>query len=289
MTLTRALAAGLLLSAAVAAQNPQFEVASIRPSAEVFDRADVGLHISGAQMHISQFSLRDYVAMAYDTPVGQIVAPEWLAQTRFDISAKLPEGVPSDRLAEMIQRLLADRFALKAHKESKVFDVYALVVRKEGLKLPESTAKPSDPDAQPAPGTVNVGGSGSAAGVFLDFGGGSSFSLANNRVEFTRIAMTDIAQTLSRLLDRRVIDATGLAARYDLGFPLQPEEYQAVLIRSAINAGVTLPPQALRALDAMPNEPFSAALQKFGLALESRRAPLDIVIVDSISRRPTEN
>src|SRR5690349_14754381 len=113
MTLTRSLVCTAFLSAALAAQNAQFEVASIRPSAEAFDRADVGLHISGAQMHISQFSLRDYLAFAYNVPAGQIVAPEWLAQTRFDISAKLPDGVPSDRLPEMLQQLLADRFGLK--------------------------------------------------------------------------------------------------------------------------------------------------------------------------------
>jgi uncharacterized protein (TIGR03435 family) len=86
-----------------------------------------------------------------------------------------------------------------------------------------------------------------------------------------------------------VIDSTRLTGRYNMVFELTPEDYNGTLIRSAINAGVVLPPQALRVLDTASLDPFSRGLEKYGLSLESRRAPLDIVIVDSMRRTPTEN
>ena len=286
----KSIACATLVGVSLVAQSPrEFEVASIRPSEEQLDRANVGVHISGAQVHTTGLSLTDYVAMAYEVPVGRVTAPEGLAQARFDISAKVPDGASAAAVPEMMQRLLATRFELKAHREKKEFPVYALLVRKDGLKLKESAPdQPAAPGA-PAPGTVNAGGSGSAAGVFLNLGDGSSFTLAANRVEFTRALMSSVATTFSRLMDRPVVDATGLTGRYDLAFTLTPEDYSGVLIRSAINAGVVLPPQALRALEFASNDPFSLPLERFGLTLEPRRMPLDIVIVDSIRRTPTDN
>jgi len=278
-----------LLSVSLAAQaTPGFEVASIRPSAEQVERANVGVHISDAQVRISYFSLKDYIALAYELPFARIQAPDWLAQARFDIAGKLPDGVSSAGVPGMLQKLLADRFELKVHRESKEFQVYALVVRKEGLRLKESAKAPGEPDA-PATGAVNVAATGSAAGLAMDFGGGSTFTFANNHFEMRKATMADIAETLSRMMDRPVVDATGITGHYDLAFDLTPEEYNAVLIRSAVNSGVVLPPQALRLLDGAPSDSFSAALQTFGLTLEPRRAPLEIIVVDSMRRTPTDN
>jgi hypothetical protein len=80
-------------------------------------------------------------------------------------------------------------------------------------------------------------------------------------------------------MDRQVIDATGLTGQYDIAFDLTPEDYNAIVIRSGVNAGVVLPPQALRALDLAASDPFSGPLQKFGLTLGSRKAPLDLIVV----------
>ena len=219
-------------------------------------------------------------------PAPQITAPDWTAVARFDIAAKLPDGAAADQVPDMLQALLMSRFELQAHRETKEFPVYALGVAKGGARLQESA--PST-EAPVRAGTVNVAASGSSAGVDIDLGGGSSFSLANNRVEIRRSTTTVMATTLTRLADRPVVDATGLTGTYDLTIDFTPEDYQAVMIRSALNAGVVLPPQALRALDLGSGNPFANGLQKFGLTLESRKAPLDVIVVDSLRRTPLEN
>jgi uncharacterized protein (TIGR03435 family) len=278
------------LSAAPAAQNAaahlEFEVASIKPSPEQIERASIGVRISGSQVRISSLTLKDYVAMAHRVPAGQITGPDWIAQERFDIAAKLPDGASSDQVPEMLQALLSNRFQLQVHHDSKEFPVYVLSVAKGGPKLQESAPRA---EAPARPGTVNVAASGSSAGVDVDMGGGSSFSLGNNKLEIRRATTTVMAATLTRVVDRPVLDMTDLKGTYDLTLDLTPEDYQAVLIRSALNAGVVLPPQALRAIDLGSSDPFAGPLQKFGLALESRKAPLDVVVVDSMRKTPLDD
>ncbi len=95
--------------------SPAFEVASVRPSPEQLGPAayaSVGVHISGSQVRISYLALRDYLSIAYRLPVGQVEGPDWIAQARFDIAAKLPDGSSSSQVPEMLQALLADRFLL---------------------------------------------------------------------------------------------------------------------------------------------------------------------------------
>ncbi len=284
----RGIVCSLLLSVVVAGQaRPEFEVASIRPSSEQTTQVNVGLHISGSQVRIAYMSLKDYIGIAYRVRTGQIAGPDWIAQERFDIAAKIPDGALSDQVPEMLQTLLADRFQLKIHRDSKEFPVYALAVAKSGLKLQESAT--SAGAATDSPAIVNVTASGSGAGIAADLGGGSFFSLANNRIEIKKMTMTALANILTRFLDRAVVDMTGLTGTYDLTLDLTPEDYVAMLIRSALNAGVVLPPQALRALDGASGDPLSSPLQKFGLAFESRKASLDVIVVDSMQKTPTEN
>src|SRR5665213_1761467 len=111
-----------------AATPIEFEVASIKPSPEQIERASIGVRISGSQVRISSLTLKDYIGMAYRLPAGQINAPGWIAQERFDIAAKLPDGASSSQVPEMLQALLASRFELRVHHDSKEFPVYALTV-----------------------------------------------------------------------------------------------------------------------------------------------------------------
>src|SRR5947208_14535718 len=88
-------------------------------------------------MPISELLIRAYRIKPY-----QLSGPEWMRKQRFDIMAKTPEGASAERLPEMLQTLLADRFKLTIHRETKDLPVYALVVGKNGIKL-----EPSAPDA----------------------------------------------------------------------------------------------------------------------------------------------
>jgi uncharacterized protein (TIGR03435 family) len=272
----------ILLVGAVFAQS-QFEVASVRPSAQTPEgKVNVGVHIDGAQVRVVALSLRDYLAIAYRTKANRISGPDWTASERFDISATLPADSTTAQLPEMFQALLADRFQLKLHTEKKEFSVYALLLGKGPLKLKETA-----PDS--ANGTVDIAASGSAAGVAINLGNGSSISFVPNRFEAKRLTMEQFASSLERFADRPIVDMTGLMGQYDLAFEIPPDEYQPMLIRSAVYAGVSLPPQALRLLDTSSPAALGDAMQQVGLKLEARKAPLDVLVIDDALKTPTAN
>lgn len=278
----------ILLACPAFAQS-QFEVASIRPSAPTpGGQVNVGVHIDGAQVRVVALTLRDYLGVAYRMKVAMISGPGWTGSERFDISATLPAGSTTDRLPEMFQALLADRFHLKVHTEKKEFPVYALLVGKDPLKLKESPPDP-DSDKDEPKGTVNVAAGGSAAGVSVNLGHGASWSFVPNRFEAKKLTMEQFAANLERFADRPIVDMTGLKGQYDLGFDVNPEDYRPMLIRSAIYAGVVLPPAAMRVLDGNSSAALGDALQQVGLKLEARKAPLDVLVIDDALKTPTAN
>jgi uncharacterized protein (TIGR03435 family) len=273
-----------VLCATLAAQSsPRFDVASIKSSAEQGTADAVGLRITGSQVRITSLSLRDYIAMAYSTRPAQVIVADWAAQERFDIAGNLPDGASRDQVPAMLQALLADRFQLKAHTEQREFPVYALTVSRNGLKI---TGTPVDPSAAPA--AVEAGGGGGPNGLSLKVGQGT-FSLANNKVDVQSMTMPELANILSRLTDRTVLDQTALTDRFTFSLDLSPQDYQAALIRAGLANGVVLPPQALRFLDTMPANVLGPYFEQTGLQLDGRRAPLDVIVVDSVAKEPTAN
>jgi uncharacterized protein (TIGR03435 family) len=92
---------------------------------------------------------------------------------------------------------------------------------------------------------------------------------------------------LTRFLDRPVVDMTNLKGSYDLTLDLTPEDRMVMLIRSAVAAGVVLPPQALALLDTGSNASLNDALRKIGLTLVARRAPLEVLVIDEMQKIPT--
>jgi len=93
---------------------------------------------------------------------------------------------------------------------------------------------------------------------------------------------------LERFTDRPVMDLTDLKGLYDFEFSVTPEEMQTMMIRAAIAAGVQLPPQALRLLDNGGN-PILDTVEQVGLKLESRRMPVEVIVVDQVQKTPTDN
>jgi uncharacterized protein (TIGR03435 family) len=292
MSITELAVRMLMVTLVWAAQStrPAFEVASIRPSANAQRQAVAAAgQTDGAQFRIGGLTIKDYISMAYAVKLNQISGPDWITTDRFDIAATLPDGARQDQVPIMMQTLLEDRFELKTHREKKDLPVYALRVASGGLKMTEVLPDPgvelSDPKA---PQTFTRQGSG--RGIFLDLGQGSSFNFANNRFEGKKITMAALAGMLERFLDRPVVDLTNVNGSYDVAFDLSPEDYRVMLIRAATAAGLIMSPDSLRMLDASPT-PASLfdGLAKFGLKLEAHRAPLDVLVVDSIRRTPTEN
>src|SRR5262249_37158039 len=188
------------------------------------------------QVRITYLSLKDYIGIAYRLRINQVVGPDWLASQRFDIAAKLPDNAARADVPEMLQTLLADRFQMKAHRDMKEFPVYILDVAKTGLKLTQ-TASEGEVITDDT-GAVNVAAGGSDAGVFINFGQGSYFTLGRTAVEAKKLTMSRFADMLSRFLDRPVVDMTHLKGAYDLTLDLSPEDRTAMLVRSAVAAGV---------------------------------------------------
>jgi len=247
------------------------------------------MHLDGAQVRFNSYSLREYLARAYGTKSKMITGPDWTASETFDISATLPPGSTPTQVPEMLQALLAERFQVKLHKERKDFPVYVLLAGKGPLKLQESPPDPNADKEEPK-GTASVAASGSEAGVGVNLGHGSSYSLVNNRFEAIRLTMAQFTSNLERFADRPIVDMTGLAGQYDFAFDVTPEDYRGMIMRAALQAGVNLPPEAMRFLDgASSGAGLGDALQQVGLKLEARKAPLDVLVIDDALKTPTAN
>jgi uncharacterized protein (TIGR03435 family) len=268
--------------------NPKFEVASVRPSQPTgTERVDVGVHVDGAQVRILALPMRDYIARAYRLKLYQVNGPDWLTSERFDVNAKLPAGSTPDQIPEMLQSLLEERFQIKLHREKKDLPVYALIIGKPPLKIQESAPDPAAP--APSKGTANVTATGSAAGVSVDLGNGSYYTFNNGKFEAKKVTMDMLARQLERYVDRPIIDMTDLKAIYDVSFAVTTEDYQTMLIHVAVNAGMMFPPQVLQLLDNSSIASLMDGLQQLGLKLDARKAPLDVLVVDQLSKTPTEN
>jgi uncharacterized protein (TIGR03435 family) len=142
------------------------------------------------------FSLRQLITAAYGIRDHQLTGgPGWIGSDRFDVVGKPEKPVDVKALQSMLQALLADRFHLTIHRETREMPVYFLVVAKGGAKLRES-----------APGSV---GTGQSAGI-------GWFKASSNRID-------DLAQTLAGLVSRSVIDKTGLTGQYDFRLDYAPD------------------------------------------------------------------
>jgi uncharacterized protein (TIGR03435 family) len=263
---------------AVFAQS--FEVASIKPAAPVQgsrimigSRGGPGTADPG-QMTFTNASIEDLIESAYNVKSYQITGPAWLESARFDVIARVPAGTTKEQSRIMMQNLLADRFKLVVHHSSKEASVYALVVAKGGLKLKESAN-----ETAAAPGTV-------PGGMTMMIAPGGKMRMAA-----TGTTIAKFLDALGMQLDRPIIDATGLTGKYDITLDFAPDP--AILQAKMAAMGVAPPPGLVQ--DSGTQDPngaatiFSALPDQLGLRLEARKGPVDLLVVDSVQKTPTEN
>ena len=300
-----------------------FEVATIRPakmptqSDVVSGKMHVGMKTDAARVDIGFMSLNDLICAAYKVKAYQISGPDWMGSftERFDVLAKMPDGTTKDQVPEMLQALLAERFKLAIHHDSKERPVYALVVGKSGSKLKESAPDPPAPAAaekadavpgEPAPESAppkdaapqmkfrtNGDGSGTATVRGPDGPAKMTFGPNGMHMEFEKMTMARLAETLSPFLDKPVLDMTELKGNYQVALDLALEDLKNV----ARKFGAAMP-GAAPSSDAgkLPSDAVSdpsgsvfATVQQLGLKLEPRKLPLDLIVVDHIEKTPTEN
>jgi uncharacterized protein (TIGR03435 family) len=280
--------ATLLAAAALCAQPKsrlEFEVASVKQlPADADPTMPAGVHIDGAQIHIGRLAMKEFLRMAYQVKFYQIAGPDWIASQRYDISAKIPDGVTpdADNLGAMLQALLADRFHIKVHREQRDLPVYALITQPGGSKMTKVD------DGAPPAKAFQVKAQGGASGVNIAYGPDSYFKFGDLKIEGRKLPMLYFVDVLGRFCDKPVVDMTDLQGRYDMDVPLSQTDYQSMLIRAGISAGVTMPPEALRFLETADSS-LSFALKPLGLKLDSRKAPIEVVVVDSVLKQPTDN
>jgi uncharacterized protein (TIGR03435 family) len=288
MAVARCLLLTLLSSIAALGQappaRPEFEVASVKKSAPAAPgQVNIGVHIDGAMVRYNTLPMRSYIRMAYRVNDYQVLGPDWLGTENFDIAAKLPEGATRAQLPEMIQSLLAERFKLVLHRDKKEFAVYALVVAKNGPKLKESPSDSSVEASPAAKGTVDVNVTTGRGGGVVDMGNGSTIGYSRDRLEAKKVTVSALAVAVERLVDRPVLDMTGIAGNYDFSLEYSWDELRS-LVRTSSGGVTELPANP----DAPGNSIFTS-VAAFGLRLEPRKAPIEVVVVDRIERTPTEN
>ena len=235
--------------------NPEFEVATIKPATP--DRPGKAFMVRGRQFSTINTTLNDLITFAYGIHAKQITGgPAWLETEKFDLAAQPGgEGQPNDKQWKaMVQKLLADRFHLTFHRDKKELSVYAIVIGKNGPKLTKSESTSSLP------------------GLF--FRGLGNLPVIN-------ATMADFAGVMQgAVLDRPVVDQTGLAGRWDFTLLWTPDEFQFG------GAGAKLPPPANNA--AAPPDLFTAFQEQLGLKLESTKAQAEVFVIERVAK-PTEN
>lgn len=313
-----------------------FDVATVRVSAplntaklmaqmQAGQMPNFGAHLDGLRAEYNYMTMQQLIVFAYKVKPYQIVGPDWLTTEHYDITARLPEGSSKDDAPEMLKTLLADRFKLTAHMESKDLAVYALVVGKDGPKLKDSPENPPlDENAPLKPGemkqdlpdgpaiitgsptsgqaTVNMG----ERGVFTEKVNMQSQTIA---IDGKGVAMPGFVDMVNQIMQiggpgsKLVVDQTGLKGHYEVSLELSIADLVAAARRNGMDMAPPPPPAAPGSLPDRAAGSASEAsdpgggggstvthsLEKLGLRLESSKAPVEQLIIDHADKTPTEN
>jgi uncharacterized protein (TIGR03435 family) len=266
-----------------------FEAASIEPFPEgspIMMSGCVGGPGSGdpGRIHCEYTTLTMLLTRAYLVKNQQIAGPSWMDSVHFNIIAKLPAGATKEQVPAMFRNVLADRFKVVLHHETRLLPAYSLTVSKTGIKMKESgsPAAPSANGTPPPGGKLPIGDdsfpilrpSSYASGPIVLYRQGRARLQASN----TTAAM--LAEALSRQLDRVVVDETGLTGRYDMTLYWTPDAGEpGGSQREAASNDPSAPEANL----------FAAIERQLGLKLVSKKVECDTIVIDRAERKPTEN
>lgn len=240
--------------------NPGFDVVTIKPSQP--GARGKGFGYQGTHFRTFNTNMNDLVAFAYGLHAKQIVgAPDWFGTDLFDIDGKPDvEGQPSlHQMETMVQKLLPDRFALKFHHEQRELSVYIVTVAPGGPKMTKTTAGPNDPQG-------------------FGFRGLGDLVVRNmNMKEFA-------SWMQSGVMDKPVVDHTGLTDKYDFTLKWTPDDSQFVQFRGV--TGPVTPPAGDN-----PNAPpslYTAMPEQTGLKIEAGKAMDEVIVIDHVEK-PSAN
>jgi uncharacterized protein (TIGR03435 family) len=317
--------ASALAQTPAADKSPTFDVASIKPAqpptpdgqGRIFMRGPSGGPGTKDPGRISYpyMTLKQVLMIAYDVKNYQITGPGWLDTERFDISATMPPDTTKEQFHVMLQSLLAERFKMAVHRETKELPMYSLIVNKGGAKMKESapTTTAVESDGPPAPpplpqGPPKIGPDGFPVLPNLNAGRPGMFMMmmpGRARLNASQQTMQDLANRLTGQLNRPVIDNTGLTAKYDFILTYAPDPNEGpgrggpgigglmVAVGRGPGPGGPGPgpgPDSTVIPEGEAPQPLFGALQsQLGLKLEPKKGDVEIVVIDKMEKTPTEN
>jgi len=249
-----------LLRLACFGQTAGFEAASIKPAAPVEGHQQYHMTVTAdpGRITFGNASLTDLIRTAYGVSAFQVKGPEWMATQKFDVMVKLPDGSSREQVPEMLRALLTARFRLAAHHAQEVLPGVAMVVAKGGPKLTAAAAE------------------GERSGWSRSFTADGTM-----HVEAKAMSMRALADLVASFLAYPVVDMTGVSGEYDLGLDFSPED----LVKGSNAAGVI----DRESQNDQTGSSVPASLKRVGLRLESRKLPLEVIVVDRLEKVPSEN
>lgn len=297
---------------AAPAAGPAFEVASVRPAAQI-DQAVIfaglragkrpeEMHIETDRATFKYMSLKQLIAYGYKVRAYQVSGPDWTTTDRFDIVAKLPDGASKDDVPAMLQALLDDRFKLTAHLETKDHPVLGLMLGKNGSKMKEVPEAPAlDETAELKPGQTKVDSVEGAMILTRNPDGSTTYNMGTRGkmtlrvngdagtmdLEGTAMTMKGLASILTTLgggSGRQVVDMTGLKGTYEVKVVFGLQELTASLRDSGIDI-----PGGPGSNDPSGNSTVADALNSLGLKMQGTHAPVEQLVIDHVEKLPTEN
>jgi uncharacterized protein (TIGR03435 family) len=273
---TAVIVLALLAAVAALAQAPEpaaFEIASVKPSAP--DGKDVTISgFAPSQFTVRNARLDQIVSYAYSTlDVQRIVGgPEWIRSDRFDIAARYPAGYSSSHVQEMLRGLLADRFKLRLHSETKQEGIYALVLARRDRRLGAQLRR-TDVDCAALVAALAESGqtlSSPQPGRRTPCTGIQSLRGRSRAITASAITIAQLAEMLATASGRDVVDRTNLTGGFDVDLQWRHDVADAPVTQTnapAADNGVSL---------------FTAVQEQLGLRLEARRGPVQFLVIDYV-------
>lgn len=287
----RCFAVAALISHSAPAQGPGFEVTVIKPSLPTSQalpllmqgKLRVGISIDKARVDMEFVTLTDLITEAFSVKPHQISGPDWLSMERFDIQAKLPDSASEDQIPRMLQALLAERFGMKSHVESRTLSGFALIAGKTGPKLKLSTLPDPEPRAlttlTPSAGGKLTSSSGPAGPVQM------TMEPNGIRLVMLRTKLSGLADLLTSIVGKPVADRTGLTDYYEIPLDIPREDVQ--IVARALGMGGPAPASD-SAAEPGGGSMFSA-VEQLGLRLDSGKQQIQTLVIDHIEKSPTAN
>jgi uncharacterized protein (TIGR03435 family) len=239
----------------IAVHGQVFEAASIKPNNT--GKPGSGMSLYPNRIKIINSTLKFCVQMGWNVKDFQVSGGAgWMDTERYDIDAVAANPFTREESRTMLRALLADRFGLVVHSETQERQGYVLVTARNGPKLPPPIDDPS---------------------VLF-----SRTPSGDRTLKATNVSMARFAEALSLPLGAIVVDRTGIEGQFDVSFQWTPDPNDQRMAKS----GEPAPPPPT---DAVPGPSIFTALQeKLGLRLESKKVPVEVIVIER-ANRPTEN